>query len=323
MLARLLQAHPLLWCPRLGSHPMARLAGLVTRLIRVPEQRPFLPPGRVRPFVDWARNRATPAVARRREHRLFRALASACTLYLDMFANVCYELRLNGELRVLESLAESGPRCIFDVGSNLGEWSIAAATLYPEAQIEAFEIVPDTASRMQERLTRSGLSSSVKVNAIGLSEDSATVSVAYLPTFSEGSSAAVVQPAGEVQWLECPVRTGEDYCREHSIEHIDFLKMDVEGLESKVLKGFATMLAGAKIDAVQFEYGHLNASVRFLLGDFYDLFAGYGYLIGKIFPNYVDFRTYDAWRDEDFRGSNYVAVHQDRGDLVRRLAKRK
>ena len=44
----------------------------------------------------------------------------------------------------------------------------------------------------------------------------------------------------------------------------------------------------------------------FLLRDFYLLFAGYGYVVGKIYPDYVEFRDYDLG-DEDFIGPNYLA----------------
>jgi FkbM family methyltransferase len=301
---------------------MARLAALLAPPVTVPEQTPFLQRRRLRDLVDRARNRATPAVARRRDRFLFRALAAASTLYLDMFANVCFELEVNGELRVLEALAQlqPQPRCIFDVGANVGDWSIAAAAVFQHARIEAFEIVPETASVMASRLARAHVTS-VRLNPIGLSDRNGRISVAHLPSFSQGSSAAVVQPVGDVDWQECAVRNGDDFCREHGIEHIDFLKIDVEGLEAQVLKGFDGMLTGARIDVIQFEYGHLNASVRFLLGDFYDLFASYGYVIGKVFPDLVEFHDYDPWRDEDFRGPNYLAVHRAQVDVLRCLGR--
>lgn len=299
----------------------ARLAAVVAPPVAVPQPTTFLRGRRLRDFVDTVRSRATPAVARRRDRFLFRALAAASTLYLEMLANVCFEIEVNGELRVLQTLAQRQPRCIFDVGANIGDWSIAAANLFPQAAIEAFEIVPDTAAIMRGRLDQLSLSS-VNLNPIGLSDESGTIAVAHLPDFPEGSSAAVVQPAGEVEWRECLVQTGDDYCRERGIDHIDFLKVDVEGLESKVLRGFDSMLARGQIDVIQFEYGHLNASVRFLLGDFYDLFERHGYLVGKIFPDRVDFHEYEARRDETFRGPNYLAVHRGHADLVTRLATR-
>jgi FkbM family methyltransferase len=265
------------------------------------------------------RNWATPAIARRRDRFLFRALASASTLYLDMYANVCFEMDVNGERRVLSVLAARGADCILDVGANVGDWSIAAAGLAPRARIEAFEIVPDTAEELRRHLAAVG-ASAVNVNAIGLSDADGTVEVAHLPGFSQGSSAAVVQPAGEVQWRTCRVQTGDGFCAEHGIDHVDFLKIDVEGLEGRVLAGFHRMLSSAQIDVVQFEYGHLNASVRFLLGDFYDLFDGHGYAVGKIYPDRVDFHDYDAWRDENFKGPNYLAVRRELTELIGRLA---
>jgi FkbM family methyltransferase len=289
--------------------------------IPAPPDSAIVPPGRLRALIDRARNRATPAVARRRDRLGVRVLAAASRAYLDMFANVCFDMEINGELRVLQSLSGSGASCIFDVGANIGDWSVAAAGLFPGARIHAFEIVPSTAETMRARLTRAGVGS-INVNSIGLSDERATVKVAYLPGFSQGSSVAVPRPRGDsaVQWRECPVRTGDDYCHEFGIDHIDFLKIDVEGLEGRVLSGFRDMLDGGRIDVIQFEYGHLNASVRFLLGDFYDLLAPHGYAIGKIYPDQVGFSAYDPWRDEDFRGPNYLAVKAAKVDLVRRLS---
>jgi FkbM family methyltransferase len=283
------------------------------------DQPPLLPSLRAQQFLGWVRNRFTPVVATRRDRYLFRALANAADLYLDMFANRCYEFDINGEARVLEALSEPPPRCVFDVGANVGDWSAIAARLFANAEIHAFEIVPETARTMEDRLTRAGLTS-VHLNAFGLSDAPGTVRVAHLPGFSQGSSAAAAPPDGGEVWQECRVETGDAYCREHGIDHIDFLKVDVEGLESKVLSGFADMLRAGRVDVVQFEYGRLNAAVRFLLGDFYDLFDGYGYTVGKVFPDGVDFSPYNAWRDEDFRGPNYVAVQRSRADLVPRLA---
>ena len=267
-----------------------------------------------------ARRRFGPAIARRHDRLAFRVLTAASNFYLEMVDNVCWEMELNGELWLLEQFASSDVTCIFDVGANVGDWSIAAARRMPRARIEAFEIVPDTARRMAANLAASGLDR-IRLHPVGLSDSNGTAPVAYFPHISEFSSAAIVQP-GEVEWRDCEVRTGDAFCEEHGIEHIDLVKIDVEGLEGHVLKGFARMLAAGAIDAIQFEYGHLNASVRFLLGDFYDLLQEHGYRLGKMFPDHVLFHEYNAWRDERFRGPNYIAVHRDRADLIARLSAR-
>ena len=45
-----------------------------------------------------------------------------------------------------------------------------------------------------------------------------------------------------------------------------------------------------------------------------------GYLVGRLFPDFVDFRAY-ALEDEDFSGPNYVAVRKTRSDIVDALSK--
>jgi len=72
---------------------------------------------------------------------------------------------------------------------------------------------------------------------------------------------------------------------------------------------------------VQFEYGRVNILTHFLLRDFYELFARFGYVVGKIYPDHVDFRSYDLG-DEDFLGPNYFACSA--GDpIISVLSKRR
>ena len=86
------------------------------------------------------------------------------------------------------------------------------------------------------------------------------------------------------------------------------MKIDVEGYEDKVLKGFEGMLKAGRIKIIQFEYGCINIDTHFLLKDFYDYLGRFDMKIGKIYPTYVDFREY-RYSDENFFGPNYLAVH--------------
>ena len=51
------------------------------------------------------------------------------------------------------------------------------------------------------------------------------------------------------------VETVASLLRARGIKHLDFLKIDVEGFERRVLEGAAPLLAGHQILAIQFEYG--------------------------------------------------------------------
>jgi hypothetical protein len=80
------------------------------------------------------------------------------------------------------------------------------------------------------------------------------------------------------------------------------------------------MLTAEAIDCVQFEYGQICILTKFLLYDFYKLLQDtYSYTIGKIKPLHVAFKPYQFF-DEDFLGTNYLAVSPRRKDLIELLA---
>ena len=102
---------------------------------------------------------------------------------------------------------------------------------------------------------------------------------------------------------------------EMGIGHIDLLKVDAEGADLAVLRGFLTMLRRRAIDVVQFEYGYACVIARALLLDFYELLEGCGYLVGRLSPRGIDFAPYRL-ESENFFGPNFVAARADRPDIL-------
>jgi FkbM family methyltransferase len=256
-------------------------------------------------------------VARHRRARPLAAVASWARAYQWWYANVNYDIAENGELRVLERLASGLTPCAFDVGANRGEWTRTAARHLPGAQIHAFEIVPDTAAELADAVD--GLPG-VTVAPVGLSDSEGELRIRYYPSASAGSGAHEFPVDVPFEWRNCPVTTGDLYCKAHEIKRVGFLKIDVEGSEQRVLRGFSQMLRDGAIDVIQFEYGFVNIYSQTLLKDFYEQLESFGYAVGKIYPMYVDFRSYDPYRDEDFLGPNYLAVRTGRKDLIARVS---
>lgn len=261
-----------------------------------------MPPDR---FTRWlARHRTRPSV---------RAGAKLALRYLRGFENFDYDMEHNGEIRVLRRAALNRPTVVFDVGANTGQWSLRAAELAPQAAIHSFEIVPSTALKLGERCA---MNARIVVNGFGLSDATRVVKVNVpAPCSPLSSTVGVVLRAGG-DWLDGRVRRGDEYATSVGISHIDLLKIDVEGAEDLVLRGFNGLLSSKSIDAIQFEYGLVAIRTKFLLADFYDLFSGYGYVVGKIYPREVAFKPYHL-EAEDLHGPNFLAVPQDRPDLIR------
>jgi len=115
------------------------------------------------------------------------------------------------------------------------------------------------------------------------------------------------------------VTTVDEYCCEEGIPHIDFMKVDVEGHELSVMRGTADMLKKQAIDYVQFEYGGCCIDSRTLFLDMYDFLTSFGYIIGKIMPNGVEFYDKYDQRLETFQMANFFACKPDHAELFKQI----
>src|SRR6185436_3522307 len=88
---------------------------------------------------------------------------------------------------------------------------------------------------------------------------------------------------------------------------VDFLKIDTEGNELKVLKGAQSLLQKNAIRAIQFEFNEMNVVSRVFLRDFYDILAGYTFY--RLLPDgLLPLGRYSA-RNEIFAFQNIFAVN--------------
>lgn len=214
----------------------------------------------------------------------------------------------NGEAKLLRTaLPEvSGGGVIFDVGANIGEWSLFCLSIAPEAEIHLFEPSAVTYQKLKHDLWPR----KAHVNNFGLGERN---EVLRLNIFDDGSGMNSLYPRhgiGEhkiIKTEEVQIRTIDDYCEECGIQQIDFMKVDVEGHELSVFKGASKMLSQKRISMIQFEYGGCNLDSRIYLRDIWDLLAKYGYKMAKIYPDRLHYyHDYDQ-QLETFKYSNWVA----------------
>jgi len=254
-------------------------------------------------------------VARHRRSVFMRKFAGACRRYLAWYGNLSYDIRTNGESFILETLAAFAPGTLFDVGANIGDWSIAAATRCPHASVHAFEIAAPTWDILRERTRQFP---QIKAWNIGFADVAGPIRIRHYGSLSALTTSTDYPHPFAFTELDAEVMTGDAFASAHGIEHIDLLKIDVEGMEHRVLNGFREMLSRKLIDLIQFEYGRVNIVNRFLLRDFYSFFRERGYVVGKVFPNHADIRDYDL-KDEDFMGPNYLACRQDKPEYLQAL----
>lgn len=241
-------------------------------------------------------------IAQHREMWVLQFIARGCRRFLDYFENLDYDPWENGERFVLEAIAAGHDfQCIFDVGACTGSWALMANTVIPEAKIHCFEVSKSNLKRLRET-TKS--IKNIVVNDFGLSDRMAEVELRYFP--EDPGLTTMIDFPHKQEFVRDKgfVRTGDSYVEEYSIDRIDFIKIDVEGVGERVLFGFDETISSGRVEVIQFEYGRDSILTHFLLRDYHNFFAERGYRVGKIYPLYIDFSDYDFFQ-EDFRGPNF------------------
>jgi FkbM family methyltransferase len=266
-----------------------------------------------RMFADWE-TRGRRFVAARRERTPIRWLHRFAAIVESGYENEEWDMDANGETGLLRRLAPARLRTVFDVGAHCGDWSVEALNAFNEANVHAFEVAPPTFDRLQREITARGLAHRTTLNAFGLGDRTGSREMYFFPDHPQLTCDMPRHAHAASTPFTAELTTGDDYVRTRGLDGIDFLKIDVEGAEHLVLKGFRQTLDACRIDCIQFEYGAFSIQTRVLLADYYDA-LGTNYWIGKIFPGSVEFREYD-WTMENFRFSNFLCVLRRRPDLM-------
>ena len=261
-------------------------------------------------------DRASRELGRRRDNRIVRGLARIARPFVHTVDGAArsYDMSVNGEAWLLGRVAPGA--VVLDVGANVVEWSEIAIDR-GAAAVHAFEILPATADTFAANL---GGSDRVALNRIGLGSEPGSVTVHYYPDNPALTTTATAFPHSlPHDAVVVDVITGDQYLESTDIDRVDLLKIDVEGEEPNVLRGFLDALGAGRVGVIQFEYGVVAALSRFLIIDFYELLEPLGFEIGPLLPDHVDFQPYNLSL-ERFEYVNWVAVHSSRPDLRSKLS---
>lgn len=200
-----------------------------------------------------------------------------------------------GEIWVLKYIMDKlGDKLIvvFDVGANMGEYTLATLNIAKNNNIViyAFEPSSETFSSLEKNLQQLNLKEreKVKIFPIGFGANKQEVN---LYSSGHGSSLA------SVYRLENPIAPFEDdyteiiflntideFCQENNIAEIDFLKIDIEGHEMAALSGAMSMIKYKKIKFIQFEFGECHIDSKTFFRDFYNL-LNKDYKLYRVLPN--------------------------------------
>ena len=195
------------------------------------------------------------ALGRLRHRRAFRLLCQQNGLTLDYAANAD-SLAVLREVFYQRAYADYFPfyedATVLDVGAHKGFFALFAAQhLGPGARIICLEPAPATYQVLQQNLAAHDVRNVTAVNA-GLAETSGTATL-----YGDQSwSASLCPPRPDVpssSGTDVRVLTLDGLMEAHTLEQIDFLKLDGEGTEYPVLFG-ADARTLARIRTVSLEF---------------------------------------------------------------------
>lgn len=223
--------------------------------------------------------------------------------------------RTNGELHSLKQLAKrwaDQPVTLFDVGANVGEYTIEILEAFHNRPFKLYIFEPSSKAwaQLRKRVPEATNIHAVQM-AVGHEEGKADL---YFP--EEGSAlASLLQRDLEHMDVsfekreQVKITTLDIFCRDHSVEQINLLKLDVEGNELNVLKGASGLLGRNAIEVIQFEFGGTNIDSRTYFKDFFQLLSP-KFSLYRILP--AGLREIPVYTEklEIFQAANYVAIRR-------------
>ena len=250
-----------------------------------------------------------------RRNSLVRFIAKQCMKNISHFKNEDRNHIRNGEFWFQKTLTDyffknNKTPIVFDVGANVGEWSLNFLHLNPKIQLHCFEPSEKSFSILTEKLSSFP---NVVINNFGLSDRQQRIE------FYENDSPDVTSlyarfNSNNKNKIKVDLIKGDKYIAEKKFKTVDFLKIDIEGMEYEALTGLLKNLRKNNIQIIQFEYGEFNIHSEKMLKHFYELLKGY--YLGKLFPNHIELQ--DWHHDlENFKPANIIAINKQNEDLIK------
>lgn len=251
-----------------------------------------------------------PVVASSAMQPVYRFM-NRCTL-AAMNIGIGSDVDSSGEFylqrRVAHLLADKANPVVFDVGANVGKWTLAASVAFGRGAVfHCFEPSPETCRKLAQTLEGK---CSAMIHCLGAGDAAATLTL-YRP--EQSSVASLYQRSLHEEHFasatiqeQVVIKRIDAVCEDLGIKAIDFLKLDIEGHELAALRGCGEMLTNGSIGVVQFEFGGCNIDSRTYFRDFWNLLAGYR--LYRLLPHGLcAIPRYEEWL-EQFTTTNFVAI---------------
>lgn len=138
------------------------------------------------------------------------------------------------EASMMENLMEDGFN-FFDIGANIGWYSIHMAVARRNARVFSFEPLPKTFHSLQGNVALNTVPN-IALHPFGFSDQEGAFPFYYYAQGSGNASGANLSGRDNVETVQCEVKTLDGFTASTG-NRVDFIKCDVEGAELMVFRG--------------------------------------------------------------------------------------
>lgn len=150
-------------------------------------------------------------------------------------SKILFGSKVREEVELRHIKAKIGQGVFLDVGANIGYYSLMAAR-HGASRVVAFEPNPELAERFRLNVELNQFSDRIEVVEVALGEKKGTVNL-MLDDVDLGSSSIVSDVRGN-RAIPVDVAPLSEVLTKMDVTQIDVLKIDVEGMEDRILKRF-------------------------------------------------------------------------------------
>jgi FkbM family methyltransferase len=183
---------------------------------------------------------------------------------------------------------QTSPTIAIDIGANVGLFTVYLATIGYD-KVHSFEPVPQTFERLQANLAINTFANTLVLNRLAVGAEEGFVEFQIFddsPAQNRLSNPNKKLEHETIKSIQIPVTTLDKYCDDNEINVIDFLKIDVEGMEPLVIQGASQILKNKLVKIILIEICPANLSLTGnSIDNLYKSFVDVGYLPHTLLPN--------------------------------------
>jgi FkbM family methyltransferase len=241
-------------------------------------------------------------------------IVKASNLIVALNTNDCNsDIKSNGELVLLKSLLNNC-NVVVDVGCNIGEYSKEILLNNYKGNLIVIDALQINIDKTRELLTT--LNPKNKITflpfALGDKEDVLSFYINDDENLSGHNSFFDMKEIGYTELthtVKIETKRLDNLLLDLNVKIVDFMKIDVEGFEMKVLKGLDNYLKRGAVKILQLEYGHAARVGRILLKDIYEYLKDFGYSAYIVMPKGLLKLEYTPFIENKYSMINICFIH--------------